>query len=173
MSIRDTQPQNRNFLSPLNFSFKIKKLPNVNFFSQRANVPGFNLSEVESPNPFVNIPYPGDHIKFEPLIVSFKVDEDLQNYLEISNWLRALGKPENFGQYASIEANPSWTGNGIYSDASLLILDSDKNPNYSANFIDVFPTSITSLNFNTIDTTVNYIEATATFKYTYFDISKL
>ena len=103
MSVIDNTPANKNFLSPLNFRFQIKKAPHVNFFIQKVNIPSIALPNPTVSNPFVNIPYPGEHLRYGDLEISFKVDEDLQNYLEIHNWLVSLGKPENFDQYKQIQ----------------------------------------------------------------------
>ena len=123
MTAIDQTPSNRNFLSPLNFKFTIKKAPHVNFFIQKVNVPEINLKPPISTNPFVNIPYPGDHIDYSTLNITFKVDEDLQNYLEVHNWIKALGKPRDFSEYKEIQDKKSWTGDGIYSDISVMVLD--------------------------------------------------
>jgi hypothetical protein len=173
MSAIDNTPENKNFLSPLNFRFQIKKAPHVNFFVQKVNIPDIAIRSPTSPNPFVNIPYPGDHMEFGALNITFKVDEDLQNYLELHNWIRALGKPEDFTGYADIASKPSWTGDGICSDISVLVLASTKMPNYEVAYADAFPISLTGITFNTTDPNVNYIEASATFKYTYFTITKI
>ena len=173
MSAIDNTPENRNFLSPLNFKFTIKKAPHVNFFIQRINVPEISLKAVDTPTPFVKIPYPGDHIEYAPLSITFKVDEDLQNYFELYNWIVALGKPETFDQYLQIEKKPSWTGDGIYSDISVMILSSTKSPNYEMIYIDSHPVSLSGVTYNTTDNDVKYIEATASFRYTYFNINKV
>jgi hypothetical protein len=173
MSAIDNTPENKNFLSPLNFRFQIKKAPHINFFVQKVNIPEINMRSPNYPNPFVNVPYPGEHMEFGALNITFKVDEDLQNYLELHNWIRALGKPEDFAGYQAIEAIPSWTGDGIYSDISVFVLASTKMPNYEISYADAFPISLSSITFNTTDNNVNYIEASATFKYTYFKISKI
>ena len=47
MSILDTQPTNKNFLSPLGFRFTIKKAPNLNFFVQSVNIPTLSLGTVD------------------------------------------------------------------------------------------------------------------------------
>lgn len=172
MSAIDNTPSNKNFLSPLNFKFQIKKAPHVNFFIQKVNIPSITLPTPESTNPFVNIPYPGEHLKYGNLEISFKVDEDLQNYLEIHNWLVALGKPENFDQYKTIQNIDPATGNGIYSDISLHILSSTKMPNYEIIFIDGFPVSLSDVSFNSVDSDVNFIQASAVFRYTYYNINK-
>lgn len=171
MSAIDNTPENKNFLSPLGFKFQIKKTPHVNFFIQQVNIPSLILGVQEKGNPFVNIPYPGEHLKFGELKVVFKVDEDLQNYLEIRNWIVALGKPETYEQYKEIQDQPKTSGEGIYSDISLLVLSSSKMPNYEITFVDAYPTTIGDLNFTTVDSDVNYINVAATFKYTYNTIS--
>ena len=171
-AIEDT-PINKNFLSPLNFKFTIKKAPHVNFFIQKVGVPEMVLPAPVATNPMVNIPYPGDHIKYGDLSFTFKVDEDLQNYLEIHNWLRALGKPTDYEEHKVISEKALVTGDGIFSDISLMVLSSTKMANYEVVFVDAHPISLSGLTFNTTDTDVNYIEASASFKYVYYDINNI
>ena len=174
MSALETIPTNKNFLSPLGFRFFIKKLPNVNFFVQKVNVPGISIAQSPSmPTPFTKIPYAGDHLEFDELQITYTVDEDLANYLEIHNWIKGLSFPENFSQYADLAKKPKVTGEGLRSDASLIITTNGKSPNFECVFEDVFPISISNMNFETTDDSVNYIEATATFLYTQFKISAL
>lgn len=173
MTAIDNTPENKNFLSPLNFRFQIKKAPHVNFFLQKVNIPSIQLRQIDTSNPFVTIPYSGDHVNYGTLEITFKVDEDLTNYLEIHNWIRELGAPDNFDEYKRIESRESYTGEGIVSDISLIVLASTKTPNYDITYRDAFPISLSALTFLTTDSSVNYIEASATFKYTLFDITKI
>jgi len=173
MSAIDNTPTNHNFLSPLNFKFQIKKAPHVNFFIQKVNLPGISTGNLQLPNPLVKIPYSSEHIEFENLEITFKVDEDLQNYLEIHDWLYGLGKPEDFQQYYDISSKQSYTGDGIYSDISVSILTSTKTANYEVVYVDAFPIKLSGINFNTTDSSVDYIEAAATFRYTYYTIQKI
>ena len=174
MPIYGSQPENRNYLSPLNFVFTILNAPNVNFFLQKANLPGMNIPHTEQPNPFVSIPLSGEHVKFNDLKITFKVDEDMQNYLEIYNWLKGLGKPESFWQYKNLEQQPSYSGNGVTSDLSLIILNSAQKPNFQVIYKDAFPVSITDLEFDTTrDDVEPFMNASVVFKYTYHDISQL
>lgn len=173
MSAIDNTPSNKNFLSPLNFKFSIKKAPHVNFFIQEVNIPAISIPPAINPNPFVNIPHSGEHITYNELTIKFKVDEDLTNYLEIHNWLKALGKPENFNQYKEIQDKPMYTGDGIMSDISVIVLSNNKNPNYEIVYKDAFPVSLSDLVFNTTEGTINYLTASANFKYLMYDISKI
>lgn len=172
MTAIDNTPTNKNFLSPINFSFQIKKAPNVNFFIQEVSLPKIDLHNVDTSNPFVTFPFPGDHITYDVLSINFKVDEDLENYMEIHNWIKGLGKPETFQQYADLDKNPSYSGNGIYSDISLIIMSNIKNPNFNVTFKDAFPISLSGLNFNSTKEDINYLTASASFKYTLYDITK-
>lgn len=173
MTALDNIPENKNFLSPLGFRFQIKKSPTVNFFVQNVNLPGISLPQVETPNPFVSIPYAGDHISYDFLLINFKVDEDLQNYLEIHNWIKELGFPNDFNEYKRIASAPVASGMGIVSDMSLLVLSSSRNPKFDIVFKDAFPVSLSSLIFDVTRNDVNYLEASATFKYTSYDINPI
>ena len=170
MSALENTPTNPNFLSPLNFKFSIKRAPHINFFIQKIGIPSISLPTYESPNPFVKIPEPGEHLDYGDLQITFRVDENIQNYLEIHNWLRALGKPKDFKEYRTLSQNPAYTGDGIRSDISLLILSSAKVPNYELTFTEAYHKYLRELVFDTTKSDVEYIEATATFKYLLFEI---
>jgi len=172
MSAIENTPVNKNFLSPLNFQFQIKRAPNINFFIQKVNIPEISLPETYHNNPFVKIPYAGDHMLYGTLSISFKVDEDFSNYLEIHNWIRGLGFPKGFEEYKAISEGNTLLGNGLRSDISLTVLNSSKNPNYEIVFIDGFPISLSSLEFLSTDRNVDYLEATVDFRYTLFNIQK-
>jgi hypothetical protein len=168
-----TTPTNKSFLSPLGFDFSIKKLPTTNFFVTRATIPGFTLGVAEAPTPFVRLPIPGDKIQFNDLQVTFKIDEDMKNYLEVFNWIMGLGFPDRYEQYAALKRKGKTTGDGIYSDASLTILTSAMNPNMEFTFRNVFPYSLTDVDFNTSLTDVEYLEATVGFRYELFTVATL
>lgn len=166
-------PENKNFLSPLNFRFQIKRAPHVNFFIQKVNLPAMRLPDVQYPNPIQNIPYFGEHMEYADLVIEFIVDEDLQNYLEIHNWMNALGTPNSPSEYRTIEKNASYTGEGLFSDVSLLILSSAKNPNYEVIYRDCYPSALTELQFNTGDENIKYLTCMASFKYISYRIEQL
>ena len=45
MSIIKNLPDNFNILSPVAFRFETRKIPNVTYFVQTANIPGMSTSE--------------------------------------------------------------------------------------------------------------------------------
>jgi len=165
-----SEPTNLNFLSPLNFSFMLKRAPHVNFFLQECSIPGVLLKSVDIMNPMVMTPYPGDHLDYEVLKIKFKVDEDLKNYMEIHNWIKALGKPKEFKPYKTLQDKEPWMGDGILSDITVGIMNSNRIKKFDCTFIDCFPTYLSGIDFNVTDTSVNFITAECSFKYTYYDI---
>ena len=57
-----------------------------------------------------------------------------------------------------------------FSDGSLYILNSNYRTTAIVKFEGMFPTSLTSLDFEATDTDLNYFTAEATFKYTIYNI---
>ena len=171
-----TQPTNLNQLNVVGFEVNIARLPNVEFFCQRVNVPGVILGETEEASPFMNNPLEGDTLTFESLTIGFILDEDMQNYIEIYNWLSALGFPKSYDQFASLkraENFPSET-DSLYSDINIMLLTNKNNPNYQVTFHDIFPTSLGSLNFDAAATTLEPIVVDVTFNFRgQFEISKI
>lgn len=188
MSVLSNQPTNPQFLSPVGFNFSIRKLPNVNYFAQSINLPGVQMGETLIPSPFVNIPIPGDHMIFGDMSITFKVDENMDNFIELFNWIQYLGFPESFNQSKQIYDQPGTTsltglrnvqrtqrslGEGGVSDATITVLNSASNPNISIELEDCFPVSLSDIQFDVRNQDIDYIEATATFKFKLFKIFKI
>jgi len=173
MSAIDNQPTNPSFLSPLGFNLQIKKCPNVNFFVQDVSIPSVSLGTADAETPFTKIPFPGTRLTYGNLLVTFKVDEDMKNYLEIYSWLRAIGFPDNFAQYNNIAGVNLTTGEGVFSDISLLVMTSAMNPNMQVNFYDCFPVDLSELKFDSTSADVAYLTATVAFANRRFDIETI
>lgn len=160
------QPDNFNMLSPVGFRFVLKRAPTLIFFTENVTLPSLILGSTDHPNPFVKYPVYGDHLDFSELMISFKVDEDLANYMEIFDWMISLGFPQDFTQFADIKAEGPTGGHGIRSDGSLIIESSAMRPNLEVHFEDMFPISLSNLNFTTQDVEIDYLSAEVTLKYT-------
>jgi hypothetical protein len=173
MSVLDNQPANKNFLSPLGFKFQIKKTPHLNYFVQSVNLPAISIGTVEIGTPFTKIPFPGDKLTFNQLDVTFKVDEDMENYTEIFDWMIAMGHPDNLTDSATIYSAPAMSGKGVYSDLSLAILTNGMRGNKIVNFSDAFPINLSDITFDSTLSDVEYVTATVTFAYRRFTIASL
>ena len=73
-NVINREPSKRDYASPVEFRFKMTKLPLVEFFVQSANLPGISLGNATQVTPLYDIPIPGDKISYSPLDLSFIVD---------------------------------------------------------------------------------------------------
>ena len=170
------QIQNKNFLNPTGFRFILNRAPKVVFFSNQASIPGLNLGVTEQPNYLKDIPIPGDKLQFQDLTLRFLVDEDLENYLEIQHWLRGLGFPDSLKEiYEWQSSNPNAPSSTLNytSDGTLNVLSSSNTPNFKVKFLDMFPVSLSDLDFDSTDSDIDYLTASVTFKYTIYNITDL
>ena len=186
------QPTVLDYSSPTQFKFGINQLPKVEFFTTSANLPGISLGELIIPTPYTDIPLIGDKITYENLSISFIVDEQLENYISIHNWLLGIGFPKNrtqFTNFRSAGSNTPTAGAGgntdigkvgkatadrsFYSDATLTILSNKNNPIVEVRYSDLFPVSLTGLDYNQQATDVEYQTATIDFRYKLYEIVTL
>ena len=178
-----TPIENRNFLSPVGFKFGLQRAPGVAFFCNEANIPDMTLGEAIQPTYLRDIPTPGDKIQFGDLSLRFLVDEDLTNYMEIQNWIRGLGFPENTDQFEELTKKGvlndgkaysyKQSGDDIYSDGTLQILTSNLVPKFHVKFSDLWPYSLTTMTFDATDTDIEYFTADVSFKYTMYTLNDL
>ena len=174
--LTDTQPTNLNQLNVVGFEVNIARLPNTEFFCQRVNVPGVILGETVEASPFMNTPLEGDTLSYEALSISFILDEDIQNYLEIYNWLTAIGFPRDYTQFAALKRTENFPTEteGLYSDIDIMLQTNKSNPNYIIKFQDVFPTALSSIQLDSTATTIEPIVVDAAFNFRgQFDIEKI
>ena len=185
------EPSKSDYASPIQFRFKCTKLPLVEFFVQSANIPGINLGSATQTNPLYDIPLPGDKITYAALDMSFLVDENLNNYKEIHDWILGLGFPSNNQQFQDLQSagsdrfpgssrSTAATGTstpqplnegGIYSDAILTVLNSKNIAKTEIRFQNVYPTSLGSLNYDVRQTDIDYLSASVSFNYMNYDLS--
>lgn len=171
----DNQIQNRNFLSPVGFKFTIAKVPKVAFMCNSAKIPEIQLSLAVQPTYLKDLDIPGGKLSYGDLSLKFLVDENMENYMSIHNWLTGLGFPESTQQYDDLLSIPGETDQQndekrAFSDGSLYILNSNFNTNAVIKFKDLFPISLTSLDFDATQSDIQYFTANVNFKYTVYNI---
>ena len=172
-------PSNINPLSPTGFMLSIQKLPGVSFFAQEVTLPDVSLPPIDWNTPLSRISVTGDLLSYGDLTINFLIDEEMKNYTAIYNWLKGLGFPKDHKQYTEFIDQEKETTNAYnksenlvsYSDGTLSILGSNNTPVKAFTFVDLHPTSLSSLQFTANATDVNYLIGSATFRYTYFEIA--
>jgi len=175
MSALERQPTNKNFLSPIGFQFILARAPTVEYFCQAVTLPSVSIPEVRQPTPMgTSIPLPGDKIEYEPFAIRFRVDENMDNYLELLGWMESLTRPTDFDQYISLtQGRRVIQTNNTYSDSTIMILTSNKNANLNVKMFDCFPMSLTALEFDAAVADVDYLEASATFGYRRYELERV
>ena len=170
--------ENRNFLSTIGFKFTIGRAPKVAYFSNTANIPGLEFGVATQSNYLTDIPIPGDKIVFDDFTLKFLVDEDLENYMELQNWIRGLGYPESLQEIYDIQRekgnfadNIRKSQMNIYSDGTLIVYNSNQNYNFEVRFSYMFPYRLSALNFDATTPDNQYFSAEASFKYMVYNIT--
>jgi len=188
------QPTKLDYVSPTQFRFGINQLPKVEFFTTEANLPGITAGVATVATPFKDIPTMGDKLEYENLSISFIVDEYLENYISLHNWMTGIGFPKERKQFRTFRDVTSNVGEGarpepsveigqiddssttdrfMYSDAFLMLLSNKNNPIVEVRFQNIFPIALSALDFTQTATDVEYITATAEFAYQIYEIITL
>ena len=192
-NVINREPSKSDYASPIQFRFKCTKLPLVEFFVQSASIPGVSLGTAQQNTPLIDVPLPGDKVTFNSLDISFLVDENLNNFKEIHDWILGLGFPDNHTQFQNLQSTGSdrfpgstrstaATGTntpqplnegGIYSDAILTVLNSKNIAKTEIRFKNVYPTSLGGLTYDVRLTDVDYVNASVSFNYTSYEIVQI
>lgn len=149
------QVQHINFLSPLAYRLQIDKLKVFNHCITAVSLPWMQIGNTRQPTPMISIPVPGTHLNFGPMEVTFNVDEQLSSFIELFEWSLEIGKPDNFPQRQEMEI--------ARSDGSITVLTSAKRPFLRFKLLDIIPTAIGELRFNSAENDNNPVTCTATF----------
>ena len=167
------QIDNRNFLSGVAFKFNLTKFPKVDFFSNSARIPELTLELASQSSYLKNIDIPGERLTFGDLTLRFLVDENMENYISVYNWLKGLGFQETTQQFADLNKDRDGIRDPkeAFCDGTLRILNSNYREVAQVKFRDLFPTSLTSLDFDATNTDIQYFTAEATFKYTIYNLT--
>ena len=172
------QVSNRNFLSPVGFKLKINKVPKVDFLAVGANLPGITLGTTVQPTYLKDIDLPGDKLVYDDFRVNFIVDEDLENYRQIYDWMVGLGFPDSQKQFIDLRQDDEYyptigdrdNPHAEFSDGTLEILNSNLSPSAYVKLEGLFPVTLSSLDFDATQTDINYFTASVTFKYKIFKL---
>jgi hypothetical protein len=174
--VQRSSPTNLNNLHEDKFRLVFMKIPTVQFFFSAINLPGIHQNAQELPNPSNKFFVSSNKVTFESLKIKFRVDEDLLNYIEIFNWIKGITSPTDSEEFRTFIQDASQKGSlsskaneyKIYSDATLMTLTNTSNRNVSIFFKDMFPTSLTGLEFTVEGSDV--MNAAAEFVYTSYSI---
>lgn len=166
------QISNRNFLSVTGFKFTLARYPKVDFFSNSARIPQITLDVARQSSYLKDLDVPGEKLNYGDLTIKFIVDENMENYITIYDWLVGLGFPEITTQFKELTTiNNERDMKAQFSDGTLRVLNSNFKEVAKVKFLDLFPVSLSSLDFDASASDVQYFTAEASFKYTVYQLT--
>ena len=162
-------PSNINPLSPNGFMFSVQKLPGLSFFCQQIEIPSITLPHINQATPLSTNIMAGDVVEYGELNVQFLIDERMENYTAVWNWMISLGFPESWEQYTDYRNQTTVQQlsevKKNFSDGFIQILGSNNKVVQTIEIYDMYPTNLQSLTFQSTNADVTYLVGNATFKY--------
>ena len=99
-----------NYLSSAGFKIIFKRLPHVEFFSNKILLPSVTTNAVKQDTPLRAFYTVGDHLAYADLDLTFIIDENMKNYREIYDWLKGIGSPDSLDQYDQLKDSALFCG---------------------------------------------------------------
>ena len=180
MTATNRAPGNKDLLQSTKFRVTFDRLPGTTYFCQTANFPGVSLTEIPRQTPFVDLYVPGEKIVYDTFNITFLVDEDLRSWTEIHDWIRGITFPTDFKEYLDLQRmdkspymRASFNNKPQYSNGILTLYTNKNNPNFRVKFVDLFPTSLSTILFSSQDSAENIVTADATFRFSYYEYERI
>ena len=157
------QPTSTNYLYQTFYKFQMRRLPKVNYFMQKVSLPDFaSGGPIEQPTRFVPVKHPSKNVSFDNLSIEFIVDENLENWRELYDWMRTIYLVDDYKNFES-ETSTHFT------EGSILLLNSAMNVNKEIRFHNLLPISLSGIEFDSTDTDLSPRIATATFAFDFYE----
>ncbi len=183
------QPTIYDYAQTNQFTIFFPLFPTMEWFITRANVPGCTLGQADQYTPFVDIAVVGDKMQYENFNCTFLVDEKLNNYMEMYNWVMNIGfpfsgkaqfnklpRPDNTSRGSTTKYNPrdgvyyEINDRDLYTDIVLTILSSKNNAVANVYIYEAFPVSLGGIEYSQAETDTDYATCDVSFAYTWYDI---
>lgn len=180
MTATTRTPVNKDLLQSTKFRVTFDRLPGMTYFCQTANFPGVSLTEVPRQTPFVDLYVPGEKLIYDTFNITFLVDEDLRAWTEIHDWIRAITFPTDFKEYLDLKRldrgplfRSEYKGKPQYSDGVITLFTNKNNPNFRVKFVDLFPTTLSTILLSSQDSAENIVTADASFRFSYYEYERI
>lgn len=170
------QPQNTSLLQTTKYIFTMPRISNTQYYCQEAVLPGVSLPEMPRPTSVVDLYVPGNKMVYNRFSMTFLVDADLKSWTDIHDWMRQLTTPVDNSEYKNL-----WNRDTIinakqmaqYADGILTIMSGLNNPKFRIKYLNMFPTSLSDIDFKSTGSAEDILTATVEFRYDFFEIERL
>ena len=194
------QPSVFDYSQSNQFKIYLPIFPTTEWFIIRANIPGVSMAQASQYTPFVDVAVVGDKLQYDNFNMTFMVDESLQNYMEMYDWVKNIGfpfsgadqfnklpRPDNIDRGRSIRsqirkfksditdtgksaASTPTSDRNLYTDITMSILTSKNNPIANVFIYDAFPIGLGNIEYSQQETDTSYAVCEASFAYSWFDV---
>jgi hypothetical protein len=176
MSIKDSAICNTDLLQPSKFILAFPRIQLTQFFCQAVNIPGISVQNTMQNTPFSDLSIPGDKINYDTFTMEFLVDEELQSWIQVHDWIKGISFPTDFQDYKDLKSSTRYSTISEYpqyADADLIIQSAVNQAKIKFHFVDMFPVSVSGVNLDIRVGSERTLTAIATFRYKRFDIIKV
>ena len=170
-------------LDPTNHVMQFARMPMTTFVVQDVNLPGVSAKTASFAAPGMNIHALPDRLVFDPLNVTFMMDENMSAWRELFSWLQGMtgghDRSEIVAEFIEGQLNYVWADKPQHqldlaarTTAALTIINPVKIPMLRVLFHNLYITSLGPLQFSTReqDTITSTLSCTATFDYDYYAV---
>ena len=194
------QPETFDYSQSNQFKIYLPIFPTTEWFVVRANIPGVTLGQASQYTPFVDIAVVGDKLQYDNFNMTFMVDESLQNYMEMYNWVKNIGfpfsgkdqfnklpRPDNIDRskgtksqirrfkqditdHGTADATVPTSDRNLYTDIKMTVLTSKNNPIANVTIYDAFPISLGNIDYSQQESDTDYAVCEASFAFSWFDV---
>jgi hypothetical protein len=176
MSIKDTSVCNTDLLQSAKFILSFPRLTSTQFFCQTVNIPDISTQNTLQNTPFSDLNIPGDKLVYGQFNMEFLIDEELQSWIAVHDWMRGIAFPTEFQEYENLKHLSKYSENvpyPQYADAELTILAANNTPKLKVHFIDMFPIALSQIVLDIRLGSEHTITSSASFKFKRYDIIKI
>jgi len=169
--------------SPINHVIMFSRMPEVSFVVQDVRLPGLSANPARVVAPGLIVRHAPDRLNYDPLTVTFMIDEDYRAHRELHDWMIGMTGGEDRATLVAnfLKDQEYWTwpetdpykkhGRACSTHAGLTIVNGAKVPVVQVLFYNVYITQIGEVAFSTMATdTITAMTSTATFEYDYYRI---
>ncbi|MDA7701651.1 hypothetical protein N8864_04330 [Gammaproteobacteria bacterium] len=163
---------NINLLQPTQFKLIInrKNFPNLEYFCQSIQLPSMDVQAADLPYSRLSaVPIAGDKLSFGTLECMIIVDENLNAYKEMFEWLQRIVQT-NEASGLDRSRNNDTTAPTV-ADITVAILSSHNNTTRTIRYIDCIPTTIGSLPMESTTGDTTIIALPVSFRFSYFELN--
>ena len=168
------------FDSAQNSQFRVSfpNYPKIEYFCTAITIPGISLTAVDRPTSLANIPMVGDTVTYENFDMTFLVDEKLENYRQLYDWMINIGFPDNHSQFRREDRrDQSGFQRGgdreLYDDLMITVLSSKNNPIVRVRLYEAWPVQLSGLEYTQTGTDTEYLTCDVSWAYQTYDFKSL